>query len=42
MEIPIEFIDNFIMGMQDFKTVDVKCTIQYVWNYKYVNGKHGV
>ena len=46
IEIPFEFVDNFILGLSDFKTVDGRCIIKYFWDFvnSTINGNitHGV
>jgi hypothetical protein len=41
-ELPEEFVDNFIMGLTDFETVDGKCGFEYQWIYAVENGEFGV
>jgi hypothetical protein len=31
IEIPKEFVDNFIMGVTAFETVEAKCGFEYQW-----------
>ena len=40
--VPVEFIDNFIMGMLCFSTNRSQIIIDFQWNFQYVNGVHGV
>lgn len=39
-EIPIAFIDNFIMGVTAFETSDANCGFEYQWEFtnQTVNG----
>lgn len=39
---PQEFVDNFIMGVTDFATIDGRCGFEYQWNYVTKNGEFGV
>lgn len=39
--VPVEFIDNFIMGFLDFSTNNSQTVIDFQWNFKTVNQVHG-
>lgn len=40
--IPAAFVDNFIMGVTSFETVDGHCGFEYQWEFATVGGEFGV
>lgn len=40
--VPVEFIDNFIMGLLDFSTNQTQTVLVFSWIFNYVDGVHGV
>lgn len=41
LPLPIEFIDNFIIGLTNFTTNRTKSQIQFSWTYTNMNGTDG-
>lgn len=39
--VPIEFVDNFIMGLLSFSTNKTQVIIDFQWDFRIVNGDHG-
>jgi hypothetical protein len=39
--VPVEFINNFIMGMTDFSTNRTRVIIDFQWDFKVIDGVHG-
>ena len=39
--IPVEFVDNFIMGLLDFSTLRGESVLQYNWDFKTIDGEFG-
>lgn len=40
--LPIEFVDNFIMGVTAFETTDAHCGFEYQWEFANSSGIFGV
>ena len=41
-EIPVEFVDNFIMGLVDFSTIRGQAVLHYNWEFATVDGVFGI
>ena len=42
IEVPVEFVDNFILGFVDFTTEKTKAAIYFNWEFVNISGAHGV
>ena len=42
IELPQEFVDNFIMGLLDFSCVRGNCVLDYNWDFGTKDGVFGV
>lgn len=40
--IPVEFVDNFIMGMTEFTSNKTQVILDFQWDYRTINGVYGV
>lgn len=39
--VPVEFIDNFIMGFLDFSANKTQTILVFQWNFQNISGVHG-